>query len=89
MGKLTIIVSERLTVWEASELAAKEAKAHKGRISSGAVKAFIVGARKRRDARARKLEGLTQALNGFLASDVGAPLNTDTANPAMLAWLNS
>lgn len=63
--------------------------AHRGRVSSGAVKAFLVGARNRRRSRARRLAAIDQRMEEFLASPVGAPLSTETANPAMLAWLEA
>ncbi len=54
-----------------------------------AIRAWVIGARNRRMARARKLEAIEQRMAGFLASPVGRPLNTETANPAMLAWINA
>ena len=89
LDALDIKVSEALTPWEASEILERELAIHRGRISSGAVKAFLIGSANRRARRAAALEGCARALERFLASPLGLALDTDTASPAMLEWLRS
>ena len=67
---------------EALVILATQTASYRGRLSSGAVRAFLVGARNRRKVRALKLER-------FLSAPLDAPLNTATATGPMLAWLNS
>lgn len=52
-----------------------------------AIRAWIVGARNRRKERAILLARIDETLDRFLASHIGAPLDTSTATPEMLSWL--